>query len=78
MFKFIRHDKENRKLFCHKVTGDLNIPRSEISWLVPDTSKHSRVCIEEEFPSALAYEAQGHVAYQGFSGERMIPAERKS
>ncbi|KAI8580772.1 hypothetical protein K450DRAFT_235862 [Umbelopsis ramanniana AG] len=74
-YLIIRHDKKNHKLVCHKVTGDLNIPRSEISWLVPDTSQHSRVCIEEEFASALAYDALGHVAYQGFSGERMIPAE---
>jgi hypothetical protein len=60
------------------VTGDLNIPRSEISWIVPDTRSPLRVCDEEEFRSALSYEALGHVAYQGYTGNRMIPAERES
>jgi hypothetical protein len=63
---------------CNKVTGDLNIPRSEISWIVPDTRSPLRVCDEEEFRSALSYEALGHVAYQGYTGNRMIPAERES
>lgn len=72
-----RYDESNHALVCNKVTGDLNIPRSEVSWIVPDTRYPLRVCMEEEFRSALAYDALGHVAYQGFTGNRMIPAERK-
>jgi hypothetical protein len=55
----------------------MNVPRSEISWVVPDTRYPVRRCTEEEFESALVYAALGHVAYHGFSGDRMIPAERK-
>lgn len=72
-----RHDPENHSLTCYKVTGDMNIPRSEISWIVPDTRYSLRICTEQEFDSAEAYEALGHVAYQGFTGDRMIPAECK-
>jgi hypothetical protein len=55
----------------------MNIPRSEISWMVPDTRYSLRICTEHEFDSAEAFEALGHVAYQGYTGDRMIPAECK-
>ncbi|KAJ2959414.1 hypothetical protein NQZ79_g5188 [Umbelopsis isabellina] len=74
-YLIVRHDPENHSLTCYKVTGDMNIPRSEISWMVPDTRYSLRICTEQEFDSAEAYEALGHVAYQGFTGDRMIPAE---
>ncbi|CAO3687066.1 unnamed protein product [Umbelopsis vinacea] len=77
-YLIIRYNETNHTLVCNKVTGDLNIPRSEISWIVPDTRSPLRVCEEEEFRSALSYEALGHVAYQGYTGNRMIPAERES
>ncbi|KAL1919853.1 uncharacterized protein VTP21DRAFT_1784 [Calcarisporiella thermophila] len=61
-------------LYAYKLTGDMNVPRGEISIKV-DMSSPVRICHEREFAGKPAFKAQGQVAYIGYEKGHMIDAE---
>ena len=58
-----------------KVTGDPNVPRGEVSWKVDDLTRVKRVCEEEEWAGARAFDGVGHISPHGFSDPSWIEAE---
>lgn len=58
-----------------KVTGDPNIPRGEVSWQVDNLRRVKRICDEEEWPGARAFDGLGHVSPHGYSDPSWIEAE---
>ncbi|BFZ55406.1 hypothetical protein PYCC9005_002447 [Savitreella phatthalungensis] len=58
-----------------KVTGDPNVPRGEISWRVDDLTSVKRICQEDEWPGARAFDGLGHISPHGFTDPSWIEAE---
>lgn len=58
-----------------KVTGDINVPRGEETWKIDDLSTPSRICTEEEWPGAKAYNGWGQLSAPGFSTPAWIQVE---
>lgn len=62
-------------LHAVKITGDPNIPRGELSWIVEDLTTPSRLCTESEWPGARAYKGKGQISAHGFSNPTWIETE---
>lgn len=62
-------------LHAVKITGDPNIPRGELSWVVDNIAAPVRTCEEHEWPGARAYAGRGQVSPHGFSNPTWIDAE---
>lgn len=63
-------------LHAVKVTGDPNVPRGELSWVVDDLTTPTRLCTEREWPGARAYAGRGQICYHhGFTNPAWIETE---
>ncbi len=62
------------RLEAIKLTGDINIPRGEHTFIAPDISNHGliRIADEEVFRGARVVRSAGHIAHQGFQDGRYI------
>ncbi|OZJ02157.1 hypothetical protein BZG36_04630 [Bifiguratus adelaidae] len=60
------------KVMAHKVTGDRNVPRGQLSWM---SNLHDpiRIAEEQEFRGSNVYEGMGQVAFDGFINNSLIP-----
>lgn len=60
-----------------KLTGDPNVPRGEVSFVVPDLSANGlhRVMQEQPFPGVRIYKGKGHVAGTRFVNDRWVEAQ---
>lgn len=66
----------SRTVVALKLTGDPNVPRSEISWAAyMDESAATHTCSEPEFAGKMAYRGWGQVAGYGFVGSQFIDVE---
>lgn len=72
----LQHNEDRQELRAVKVTGDPNIPRSEITW-VAFVGNQIRQCADSDFFGSPVYEALGHVAFHGFQNASLIDCERK-
>jgi hypothetical protein len=72
----LQHDTDCQQLRADKITGDPNIPRSELSW-VAFVGAQIRECSDEDFYGSPVFEALGHIAFHGFQNASLIDCERK-
>lgn len=62
-------------LHAVKITGDPNVPRGEISWVIDDLTSPVRICTEREWPGARAYKGRGQISNHGFRSPTWIETE---
>lgn len=63
-------------LHAVKVTGDPNVPRGELSWVVDDLTRPTRICTEREWPGGRAFAGRGQICYHhGFTNPTWIETE---
>lgn len=68
----------NGSLHAIKLTGDPNIPRGEVSFVIPDLSPATgliRIATESPFAGAPVFRGKGHIARTGFSNCECIDIE---
>ncbi|CAK7275028.1 hypothetical protein SEPCBS57363_006468 [Sporothrix epigloea] len=60
-----------------KLTGDPNVPRGEVSFVVPDLGANGlhRVMQEQPFPGVRIFKGKGHVAGTRFVNDRWVEAQ---
>jgi hypothetical protein len=58
-----------------KVTGDVNVPRGEYSFVVPNLTDPSRICEEPEFEGVRACLGSGQISQVFFSLPRWVVIE---
>ncbi|KAH6645387.1 hypothetical protein BKA67DRAFT_595757 [Truncatella angustata] len=60
-----------------KLTGDMNVPRGEYTFIAPDLGDGGLVCIEEESPFAgcRVVRSRGHIAGDGFVNDTYMPSQ---
>ncbi|GET00014.1 F-box domain protein [Rhizophagus clarus] len=61
-------------LTATKITGDINVPRGEISWRC-NLKDQVRICDEKEWNGKISYRAKAKVAYTGFRNPKEIDSE---
>jgi hypothetical protein len=64
----------NGCLSATKITGDINVPRGEISWKC-NLKDQVRICDEKEWNGKISYRAKTKVAYEGFRNPDEIDSE---
>ncbi|CAI2184705.1 18152_t:CDS:2 [Funneliformis geosporum] len=72
-FILFRED-DSGYLFATKITGDINVPRGEISWRC-NLKDQVRICDELEWNGKVSYRAKTKVAYEGFRNPDEIDSE---
>jgi anaerobic selenocysteine-containing dehydrogenase len=63
------------KLEVIKVTGDLNVPRGEYSFVIPNMDGPSRICHETEFTGVRAVQGWGQIAGTYFYHYQWVEVE---
>ena len=58
-----------------KITGDLNVPRGEYSFVVPNLIDPSRICEEPEFEGVRSVLGSAQIAQVPFNRPQWIPCE---
>ncbi|KAK9413667.1 putative F-box domain-containing protein [Seiridium unicorne] len=60
-----------------KLTGDMNVPRGELSFIVPDLGEHGFVGVQQEppFEGCRIARSRGHIAHDGFVNDTFISSE---
>lgn len=60
-----------------KLTGDVNVPRGEYSWIANDigTAGFIRMAEEEPFQGARVVRSRGHLAARGFQNDEFVPSQ---
>jgi hypothetical protein len=72
----LQHNVDRQELRATKVTGDPNIPRSELTWLA-FVRQQIRESSDQDFFGSPVFAAVGRIAYHGYQNARMIECERK-
>ncbi|KAI5307080.1 hypothetical protein KEM56_004801, partial [Ascosphaera pollenicola] len=65
-------------LHAVKITGDPNVPRGELSFMIPDLSSATgliRIATESPFNGAPVFRGKGHIARQGFTDCECVDVE---
>ncbi len=65
------------RLEAIKLTGDVNVPRGEYSWIAEDIGPKGliRVANEQMFVGARMVKSWGHIAGRGYRHDRYIPSQ---
>ena len=58
-----------------KITGDHNVPLAEYSWVVPDLTRTTRTCTEQEFQGLRSTPGFGQIAGTFFASSRWVDVE---
>ncbi|CAG8491690.1 3359_t:CDS:2 [Funneliformis mosseae] len=73
-FILFREDDISGYLIATKITGDINVPRGEISWRC-NLKDQVRICDEKEWNGKVSYRAKTKVAFEGFRNPDEIDSE---
>jgi hypothetical protein len=70
-------DVPTGRLEAIKLTGDINIPRGEYSFIAPDLGHGGfiRIADEELFRGARVVRSAGHIAHRGFVDDAYVPSQ---
>ena len=65
------------RLEAIKLTGDVNVPRGEYSWIAEDIGPKGliRVANEQMFVGARMVKSWGHIAGRGYRNDRFLPSQ---
>ena len=65
------------RLEAIKLTGDVNVPRGEYTWIAEDIGPNGliRVAEEQMFVGARTVKSWGHIAGRGYRHDRFIPSQ---
>ena len=65
------------RLEAIKLTGDVNVPRGEYTWIAEDIGPKGliRVAKEQMFVGARTVQSLGHIAGRGYRHDRFIPSQ---
>ena len=65
------------RLEAIKLTGDVNVPRGEYTWIAEDIGPNGliRVANEQMFVGARTVKSWGHIAERGYRHDRFIPSQ---
>lgn len=65
------------RLEAIKLTGDVNVPRGEYTWIAEDIGPNGliRVANEQMFVGARTVKSWGHIAGRGYRHDRFIPSQ---
>ncbi|KAG2187914.1 hypothetical protein INT44_000664 [Umbelopsis vinacea] len=70
----LQYHVDRQELRAIKVTGDPNIPRSELTW-VAFVNEQIRECSDQDFVGSPVFIALGHIAFHGFQNASLIECE---
>ncbi|KAL1922835.1 uncharacterized protein VTP21DRAFT_9211 [Calcarisporiella thermophila] len=73
-FLLMTYYEGSKKLYASKITGDINVPRGEVSWIA-FMHKPLRVASEKEFEGMNVYEGRGQCAEPHFIDECFLNIE---
>lgn len=62
-------------LYAVKITGDVNVPRGELTWAIDNLESPLRICQEHEWRDATAYKGRGQISPHAFSDPQWIETE---
>ena len=70
-------DTPSGRLEAIKLTGDVNVPRGEYTWIAEDIGPKGliRVANEQMFVGARTVKSWGHIAGRGYRNDRFIPSQ---
>lgn len=73
----ISTESPSGRLEAIKLTGDVNVPRGEYTWIAEDIGPNGliRVANEQMFVGARTVKSWGHIAGRGFRRDRFIPSQ---
>lgn len=65
------------RLEAVKLTGDINVPRGQYTWIAEDIGPKGviRIANEQMFKGAKMVKSWGHIAGRGFKHDRFIPSQ---
>ncbi|KAK5171806.1 uncharacterized protein LTR77_003442 [Saxophila tyrrhenica] len=72
-----REDAPTGRIEAIKLTGDINIPRGEHTFIAPDIGHAGlvRIADEEVFRGARIVRSAGHIAHHGFQMDEWMPSQ---
>ena len=72
-----RMETPSGRLEAIKLTGDVNVPRGEYTWIAEDIGPNGliRVANEQMFLGARTVKSWGHIAGRGYRHDRFIPSQ---
>ena len=76
-FPAFTDDQPSGRLEAIKLTGDVNVPRGEYTWIAEDIGPNGliRVAKEQMFLGARTVKSWGHIAGRGYRHDRFIPSQ---
>ena len=76
-FPAVADDEPSGRLEAIKLTGDVNVPRGEYTWIAEDIGPNGliRVAKEQMFLGARTVKSWGHIAGRGYRHDRFIPSQ---
>ena len=74
---FMHDDPPSGRLEAIKLTGDINVPRGEYTWITEDIGPKGLIRVADEplFAGARLVKSWGRIAGRGFRHDRFIPSQ---